>query len=282
MNFIESATTWRESNYGNGESYVGKGGVVVFHKTQVQGWVNELRNPEEWEPGCIAINEDGDMFMTVGGNAQTGAESWCKLGTEMACTISELHDTSNKKTLNHLMLDIETLGTAPDAVVISIGAVFFEPSTGETGNRFYRNISLESCIKAGLTVDASTIAWWMNQGEEAKALFNSQEYVSIERGLKSLAEFINRNAQNPNTMNVWGNGPSFDNTIISNLYRKFEMPRPWAYYNERCVRTIVEIGLRRGHNPKKTIPFTGTKHNALDDATHQAAYVSEIYRSLNV
>jgi len=31
-----------------------KGGVVVIFGNEVAGWMNELRDPQHWEPGCVA------------------------------------------------------------------------------------------------------------------------------------------------------------------------------------------------------------------------------------
>lgn len=61
--------------------------------------------------------------------------------------------------LNHCMLDLETFGTKPGSVIRSIGAVMFDLD-GRTGPEFYRNIDEESCVKAGLTYDPSTVSWW--------------------------------------------------------------------------------------------------------------------------
>lgn len=52
------------------------GGVVIFWQGKVQGWVNQLRDPDQWAPGCIAIDEHGDKFIAVGGNEADGAEEW--------------------------------------------------------------------------------------------------------------------------------------------------------------------------------------------------------------
>jgi len=55
------------------------------------------------------------------------------------------------------------------------------------------------------------------------------------------------------------------------------------HYNDRDVRTIVDLGRALlGFDPKKDMPFTGERHNALDDAIHQAKYVSAIYQALAV
>lgn len=71
MNPIEVARRYREA-----EQRVGTGGVVVLFEGKVQGWVNELRNPEHWRPGCIAVDEQGRTWTTIAGNDQNGALMW--------------------------------------------------------------------------------------------------------------------------------------------------------------------------------------------------------------
>ncbi len=65
------ANEWRQ-DWG----YVDKGGVIVVFNDEVQGWVNELRDPQSWRPGCIACDSEGNQFIAVGGNNSDGAERW--------------------------------------------------------------------------------------------------------------------------------------------------------------------------------------------------------------
>lgn len=78
----------------------------------------------------------------------------------------------------------------------------------------------------------------------------------------------------------WGNGASFDCVILRNSYSLTGQPVPWQWWNDRDVRTIVELGKVIGFDPKRDMPFKGTRHNALDDAIHQAKYVSAIWKKL--
>lgn len=71
MDPIDAARRWREQ-----EKRVGSGGVVVVYEGEVQGWVNELRNPEHWRPGCVAVDEQGRTWTTVAGNDHDGALMW--------------------------------------------------------------------------------------------------------------------------------------------------------------------------------------------------------------
>lgn len=67
----EEARRWREK-----WGYVGRGGIIVLFHGEVQSWVNELRNPEQWQPGCVAVDEQGRSWTAIAGNAQDGALMW--------------------------------------------------------------------------------------------------------------------------------------------------------------------------------------------------------------
>jgi hypothetical protein len=53
-----------------------RGGVVIVFKGQCSGWMNELRNPDYWEPGCFAVDRRGNQYLAIGGDFQYGATSW--------------------------------------------------------------------------------------------------------------------------------------------------------------------------------------------------------------
>ncbi|WP_321853790.1 hypothetical protein [Burkholderia cenocepacia] len=68
---LDDARRYREQ-----EELDGKGGVVVFFQGEVQAWVNQLRNPEHWRPGCIAVDEQGRTWTTIAGSERDGALMW--------------------------------------------------------------------------------------------------------------------------------------------------------------------------------------------------------------
>ncbi|QLY61501.1 3'-5' exoribonuclease domain-containing protein [Citrobacter freundii] len=181
----------------------------------------------------------------------------------------------------HLMVDMETMGNSPDAPIVSIGAVFFDPSTGNTGAEFYRVVSLESSMSFGMKPDASTIQWWLKQSSEARSAILVDEAMGLRESLELLADFIAENAANgSHTVQLWGNGCSFDNVILRRAYALTETPFAVPLWNDRDVRTMVELGKSVGINPRFDIPFEGDMHNALSDARHQVKYVSAIWQRL--
>ncbi|MEH4205541.1 3'-5' exoribonuclease [Klebsiella pneumoniae] len=182
--------------------------------------------------------------------------------------------------MNHLMIDIETMGNKPTAPIVTIGAVFFDPQTGGLGAEFYMVVNLASAMEQGATPDGDTILWWLKQSAEARAAICTDDTKHIAEVLSELSSFISRNADNPSYLKVWGNGANFDNVILRSAYDRADQTCPWQFWNNSDVRTMVLLGKELGFDPKRNMPFDGVAHNALADARHQAKYVSAIWQKL--
>lgn len=180
--------------------------------------------------------------------------------------------------LSNLMIDIETLGTGENSVILAIAAVYFDPKTGKLGDEFYTNVNLQSNLNGRRAVDASTLLWWMRQEEAARdAVFSlNHKAPSLTDAMKMFNEFIEFES-----VKVWGNGPTFDITILETAFKLTKQNVPWKFWNVRDVRTAVELGKVLDFDPKKDMPFEGVKHNALDDSKHQARYVSAIFNQIS-
>jgi hypothetical protein len=172
---------------------------------------------------------------------------------------------SEPNKFGHLMVDIETMGHKSSSAIISIGAVEFDIETGETGAEFYRNVSLQSCIDAGLKMTPETVMWWMQQTNKARAdvLVNN---VHINHALYEFAQFCNKEYQ------IWGNSVRFDLGILENACDAIKMPICWDFRKERCVRTLVSFcpEVKENHT-----------YNALADCYNQIDYCSKIWNSLS-
>jgi len=169
-----------------------------------------------------------------------------------------------------VMLDLETLGTGPGAVIVAIGAVKFNPANMELGEEFYQVIDMVDAQRAGLTIDAGTVKWWLERNEPARG--------GICQGgtelITALTQF--RNWLLPDEAEVWGNGASFDNPILVAAYRAIHEEAPWKLWNDRCYRTMKALA------PQVKMARTGTHHNALDDARSQAVHLMDILYALQI
>ena len=211
-----------------------------------------------------------------GGNQHHDSDSETGEATDHSVKVNGHHKgTSTSGTCDHLMIDLETMGKNPDAPIISIGAIFFDPQTGDMGPEFIKTIDLET---AGGVIDRDTIKWWFKQSREAQSAIMTDE-IPLDDALLQLREFIDENS-GEFFVQVWGNGANFDNTILRRSYERQGIPCPWRYYNDRDVRTIVELGKAIDFDARTAIQFEGERHNALDDARYQAKYVSVIWQKL--
>ncbi|EIN2546741.1 3'-5' exoribonuclease, partial [Escherichia coli] len=186
--------------------------------------------------------------------------------------------TSTSRVWNHLSVDLETMGANTNAPIVVIGAVFFDPETGEIGPVFYIVISLTDAMNTGAVPDGGTIEWWLKQSSEARAAILTDQ-VKMKDALLRFREFVNEHSDEK-FVQVWGNGATFDNAILRTSYERLDIPCPWHYSNDRDVRTIVEMGKITDFNARSVIPFEGVRHNALDDALHQAKYVTATIQKL--
>lgn len=169
--------------------------------------------------------------------------------------------------MQNIMVDLETMGTSSDAAIVGIGACEFD---GERiGNTFYRSVNLSSAVARGLTMDPSTVMWWLGQSDAARQAirFNTEP---IEKALTDFAFWAFECAAKDN-IRMWAKGPSFDCATLSHAYKVCQIARPWHYWNDRCVRTMI------ARNPSVPEPERdGTAHNAKDDAVHQATWLIAI------
>ncbi|EFE0126455.1 exonuclease, partial [Escherichia coli] len=236
-------------------------------ENQVEAQEND---PEEMEGAEHPHKEN------TGGNQHHASDSETGEAADPLIKVNGHHNlTSTSRAGIHLMIDIETMGKNPNAAIISIGAIFFDPQTGDMGPEFSKTIDLDT---ADGVIDRDVIKWWLKQSREAQSAILTDE-IPLDDALLQLREFIAENS-GEFFVQVWGNGANFDNVILRRSYERQGIPCPWHYHNDRDVRTIVELGKAIDFDARTAIPFEGERHNALDDARYQAKYVSAIWQKL--
>jgi len=170
----------------------------------------------------------------------------------------------------HLMVDLETLAVSPNAVVLSLGAVHFDPWSKGHLDEIYFRIDLDDQDKLGREIDPNTLDWWAKQDptvmEEA---FNPKGRIRLEDAINQFHKFA------WGCDAFWSHGAVFDLIIIENIYRQLGKPAPWQYWQMRDTRTLFDLG----HDPEMP---KESKHDALADAIRQSIGVQNIYRKMNI
>jgi len=174
--------------------------------------------------------------------------------------------------LTDVMIDLETLATSPNATILTIGAVKFDPFGDDINEpnceKFYVRVDLDSCDRIGLVTNDDTIAWWANQSKEAQdEAFSEDNRVDIVEAFNQLYKFC------WGAKRVWSHGAAFDIVICEHVFNKLQKAVPWKFWEVRCTRTLFDIGINPNRPPV-------LKHHALEDAWNQAVGVQNVYKKL--
>lgn len=170
------------------------------------------------------------------------------------------------------MVDMETLGTVADAVIMSIGAVKFDlDSDALDDNGFYASVSIDSNLSMKRRISEDTLIWWMQQEPAAQGVFFEGKQMLAD-ALHDLSDWIGTS-----DYTMWSNGADFDLPMLAHAYVSHQQEVPWRFWNSRCYRTYKNLP----HARQVVNASQGVKHNALTDALNQARHLQAIQRVVN-
>lgn len=173
----------------------------------------------------------------------------------------------------HAMIDLETLGTSPDCVILTLGAVKFNPyRMDEPHTPLYMRVDVDEQSELGRSIDDDTLAWWGRQAEHIREeALGEDNRVSIQEFTRQISKYC------VGLDELWAQGPLFDYAILENLYRQIGKPTPWNFWQIRDSRTLFSL---MPSDPRKDIQEE--LHNALADSYFQAQCVQRSFKHLGV
>ena len=181
------------------------------------------------------------------------------------------HSLEHDLKLKHVMLDLETLGTRADSVILSIGAVKFDPDSGKIDDKaFYASISVDSNTESGRHISEETLLWWLKQSAEAQKVFHEAK-STLPTALDDFSAWFDHD-----DYQVWSNGADFDIPMLSHAFSTHGLETPWKFWNSRCFRTIKNLPFAK-NAVKVENPL---KHNSLFDAINQAQQLHEYFKAM--
>lgn len=178
--------------------------------------------------------------------------------------------------MSHIMLDLETMGIVSNSIILTIGAIKFDPSTDigpiEKCDTFYRRINIESCRAVGLLSEEKTIKWWNSQDSSVKfeAIENPDRLVLTQ----VLLEF---NKWFGKSLKIWSHGNDFDCVILGNAYKACNLTPPWKFWNTRDTLTLFDLARV---NIKDFCQ--DNIHHALHDSYRQILATQKSLKKLNL
>lgn len=175
--------------------------------------------------------------------------------------------------MKHIMIDLETLGTRADSVILSLGAVKFDLDSDKIDDKgFYASISIDSNLDLGRRIQEDTLLWWFKQDIAAQTVFH-EEKTTLAQALEDFSDWVGTD-----DYEVWSNGADFDLPMVAHAYAQIQMETPWKFWASNCFRTYKKLPGAKAL--ASAVPFAGTKHNALADAFHQAQVAQAIHAGL--
>lgn len=173
--------------------------------------------------------------------------------------------------MKHVMIDLETLGTSSDSVILSIGAVKFDPTTCTlSDNGLHLVLATADQQTKGRHVDQDTVDWWNKQSQEARLSWDIPDRQKLDPRavLMQFTEWFK------GARFIWSHGSVFDVMLMESIMDMYGVTVPWKFWYIRDTRTLYDIA---GVGPDRG---AGTRHNALDDAIAQAHAVCAGYKAL--
>jgi exodeoxyribonuclease VIII len=173
------------------------------------------------------------------------------------------------------MIDLETLATTPDAVILQIAAVKFDPFD----DYLTRGVGLADLQTLDIMVDVDsqpdrnvnpeTLDWWAQQDPQVQErIFSPDNRVAFKDALMTLHRFVWNSSGR-----IWCQGTSFDISILEHAYRAIDHPYPWRYWQARDSRTLLDL---------VAVNLPVATHDAVADCYRQATGVQQALATLGV
>lgn len=161
-----------------------------------------------------------------------------------------------KKTIDY-MIDVETLGLTEKPIVLEISFVAFDINSGERFPDKSHTIypSIPDQIKAGFTIDADTVEWWMGDYENMSILLpllNKANYHSdsLDRFYDLIADLIIDNEDG--IQRFWATAPLDYQCLTNLLEASCKGSSKMIPYGQRmCARTIAEVSRMKTGSAEK-------------------------------
>ena len=182
-----------------------------------------------------------------------------------------LRYTNDMNNYNHIMLDIETMSIKPNAMVLSIAAIAFDPF--EITTDFSKNPQLDLLLsleeQSSRDVQEVTAWWWQQRDQSVRdKIFGDDNRVLVVDALQQLSKFV----WMKNT--IWCQGPTLDITVLTDLYESNNLSVPWKYHVVRDSRTLLDL--------VEIEPEPDATHDAIEDVVRQSKLVQKALKKLGV
>jgi hypothetical protein len=174
-----------------------------------------------------------------------------------------------------IMVDLETLSTSPNAVVLTIAGIRFNFSRDYRSVQSPYNMDFFYCrvdpdSQPNRHIDEETVAWWANQEEDVKIeAFSPEDRLSLEDAMTAFNYWAAGGDR------YWANGAAFDFPILDTCNAQLGFASPWKYWQALDARTVYKL-CPVHYSPKQF------KHHALYDCLNQIQKLNDCLLQLKI
>lgn len=191
-----------------------------------------------------------------------------------------MHDELYELCEYPVSIDLETAGLAPNAPILSIGAVRFakDGNVALAGPEHEFQVAVD--LKGQAPIDPDTFYWWLEQSREAQdAVLEGKGGLSLANALRALWQWLQADSKvvgrESNFIGeLWIRGDR-DSCWLEEAHKREGIKPAYKFRNVRDQRTMVEFAERRG----EAMPYrTSVPHDSLEDARYQAECLQAIFQ----
>lgn len=184
-----------------------------------------------------------------------------------------------------LMFDVESFGKDPvkKPLIVSIAGITFNfddqdtiQSMNDTNRSFMYLLDLNKQTDKGRSMEYDTVLWWLKQSRSARDALDGNR-VAVGQSIRT----INSICENNGVQKIWGNGNVFDNVMVKDLYRDFNVQYPVSFRDDLDMRTVLYLAEKISGEPVSLEVDGLVKHNPLDDCKYQVLKIQKAWRIIN-
>lgn len=176
----------------------------------------------------------------------------------------------------HYVVDLESLGTEPDAVILRVGICVVSKVDSMWGFGRVLDMDLRKTVHEqiieGRTCTRSTLDWWRKPEQEGALGGLTDHTFDAPSSAVNAKTIIAQGLSDPQGPYLWGMGSTFDCSILQSFLGQ-KMPIP--FYRHMCLRTLLEFTDAARVTPERP-------HVAISDAEAQAKTLIRIFEANNL
>jgi len=176
-----------------------------------------------------------------------------------------------------VVLDIETLGSVNNSVILSVGMVACDSTKDYTfkeliENGYYAKLDVKAQVDAGRKIHKDTLDWWVTQDAALKRLKPLKTDLHWKNLREDMIRWLTKQGVDITKAKYYSRGSHFDFGILHDLFRITEgcsdTDLPWRFWNlhdsKTVILTLLDVSHQLGVEPEGFI-----HHDCLHDAARE-------------